>query len=83
MQLYVAKQILRSNESRLGPCSPRTVVDYQLCASLKTKSGRKALVIATFDPPRKALFLEQTFEEYLGIFDQHVSAEVKTPSFAV
>jgi hypothetical protein len=58
-------------------------MDDQLCASVRTHSGPRALVIATFASPRLALFLEQTFEEYLGVFDQHVSGEVEAPSFAI
>ena len=83
IQLYVAEQVLHTDDGRLAPYNPRTLADYHLCASLRTESGAKTLVVATFDSPRPALFLEQTFEEFLGIVDRPVPEELQAPSFVM
>ena len=82
-QLYVAEQVRHLDGGRLGPYGARTLADYQLCATLKAGLGPRTLVIATFDSPRQALFLEQMFEEFLGIVDRQVPGEVEAPSFAM
>lgn len=82
-QLYVAEQVRHLNVGRVSPYSYRIVTDYELCVCLRAKHGPRNLVIATFDSPRPALFLEQIFEEYLGIVDRSVPGEVKAPSFAM
>ena len=83
VQLYVAERIRQMDDGRLGPYSIRISTDYQLCASLKTGGHPRSQVIATFESPGPALFLEQTFEDYLGIVDRDVAGEVEAPSFAM
>lgn len=67
-QFYVVEELKKDSDGDFAGCS------YHL--NLVTKDNVKRKIVTNFDEVEPALFLEQTFEQMLGIKDRPVAGEI-------